>query len=198
MCPWYLDFYLPNGGSNQKVHLFFQDKEKSPFKDCGVVKEIKEDFSNLDMDPCLGVKVVNGDFYLLEPMAFVKDLMKANQEGETMSKAGWIDLTQETPTEDYIDIYIGSFKKFTQYLGNLRAKKSKKRKVEDTSDTTQKRASKESEVASARDTSRNEKQVSFPLVFTEEKPTREAYVPTSILVAVVVDLALVAVLNSIV
>ena len=48
------------------------------------MKETKEDCSNLDMAPCLGVKVVNGDFYLLEPMAFIKDLMKADQEGETM------------------------------------------------------------------------------------------------------------------
>ena len=34
--PWYLDFHLPNGGCDEKIHLFFQDKEQSPFKDCGV------------------------------------------------------------------------------------------------------------------------------------------------------------------
>ncbi|MCO5556895.1 hypothetical protein L7F22_053629 [Adiantum nelumboides] len=51
--PWYLDFHLPSGKSDERVHLFFKDKEQSPFKDCGVVKEINKDSSDLDMSPCL-------------------------------------------------------------------------------------------------------------------------------------------------
>ena len=108
--PWYLDFHLLNGGYDEKVHLFFQDKEQCPFKDCGIVKEIKKDCFNLDMVAYLGVKLVNGDSYLIEPIAFAKDLVKVDQEGETMSKAGWVELTKDTPTETFIIIYIGSFK----------------------------------------------------------------------------------------
>ena len=47
--PWYLDFHLPNGGYDEKVHFFYQDKEQSPFKDCGIVKEVKKDYLDLDM-----------------------------------------------------------------------------------------------------------------------------------------------------
>ena len=75
--PWYLDFHLPNGGCDEKIHLLFQDKEQSPFKDCGIVKDVKKDCS-LDMAPCLCVKVANGDSYLLDAMTFAKDLVNVN------------------------------------------------------------------------------------------------------------------------
>ena len=81
--PWYLDFHLPDGVCDEKVNLFFQDKEQSPFNDYGIVKDIKKDCL-LDMSPCLYVKVVNGDLYLLDEMAFAKDLMKYDNEGDTM------------------------------------------------------------------------------------------------------------------
>ena len=55
-------------------------------------------------------------------MAFAKDLVKVDHEGETMSKVGWVDLKHDTPSENFLDIYIGSVKKVTQYLGNLREK----------------------------------------------------------------------------
>ncbi|MCO5584734.1 hypothetical protein L7F22_038666 [Adiantum nelumboides] len=93
--PWYLDFHLPSGKSDERVHLFFKDKEQSPFKDCGVVKEINKDSSDLDMSPCLGVKVQN-DSYLLEPMAFAWESLKESSDGETMIKAGWIEIKEGT------------------------------------------------------------------------------------------------------
>ena len=115
--PWYLDFHLPNGGCDEKIHLFFQDKEQSPFKDCGIVKDVKKDCS-LDMAPCLCVKVVNGDSYLLDAMAFAKDLVKYDSEGDTMSKSGWVvDLTKDSLVENLIDVYIGCFKKSLNIWG---------------------------------------------------------------------------------
>ena len=117
--PWYLDFHLPNGGCDEKIHFFFQDKEQPPFKDCGIVKDIKKDFS-LDMAPYLCVKIVNGDSYLLDAMAFAKDLVKDDNEGDTMSKSKWVvDLIEDSLVEKFIDVYIGCFKKFTQHLGSL-------------------------------------------------------------------------------
>ncbi|MCO5591555.1 hypothetical protein L7F22_045542 [Adiantum nelumboides] len=78
--PWYLDFHIPSGKSDERVHLFFKDKEQSPFKDCGFVKEINKESSYVDMSPCLGVKVQNGDCYLLEPMAFAWESLKESSE----------------------------------------------------------------------------------------------------------------------
>ena len=83
--PWYLDFHLQNGGCDEKIHLFFQDEEQSPFKNCGIVKDVKKDCS-LDMVPWLCVKVVNGNSYLLDAMALTKNLIKDDNEGDTMSK----------------------------------------------------------------------------------------------------------------
>ena len=62
--PWYLGFHLPNGGYDEKVHLFYQDKEESPFKDYGILKEAKKDYSNLHMSPCFGLKLMNGGLCL--------------------------------------------------------------------------------------------------------------------------------------
>ena len=81
---------------------------------------------------------MNGDYYLLEPTAFASNLVKVAHDGATMSKAGWIEITMDTPSENFLDLFIESFKSVTQYLGKLRAKNSKKRKNEDTSETTQK------------------------------------------------------------
>ena len=134
--PWYLDFHLPNGGCDEKIHLFFQHKEQSPFKDCGIVKDVKKDCS-LDMAPCLSIKVVNGASDLLDAMSFSKHLVKYYNEGDTMSKLGWVvDLLEDSLVDNLIDVYIGCLKKVTQHLGSLRAKKSRKRKNEDTSETT--------------------------------------------------------------
>ena len=72
------------------------------------------DCLDLHMSDCLGIKLVNTDSYLLESMAFAKEQVKVDHEGETVWKARWVDLTQETLTDDYIDIHIGSFKKFTK------------------------------------------------------------------------------------
>lgn len=88
--PWYLDFYLPNGRCDEKIHLFLKDQEESPFKDCGVVRELKEDTSNLDMTSCIHVKTVNGPSYLLDPRAFAHDLLKVSDVEETMAKVGWV------------------------------------------------------------------------------------------------------------
>ena len=84
--PWYLDFHLPNGGCDEKVHLFYQDKEQSPFKDCGTIKELK-DYSDLDMSPCLGLNLMNGDYYLLEPTAFASNLVKVAHDGDNNVKS---------------------------------------------------------------------------------------------------------------
>ena len=56
--------------------------------------------------------------------------------GTTMSKAGWIEITKNTPSENFLDLFIESFKSVTQYLGKLRTKNSKKCKNKDTSETT--------------------------------------------------------------
>ena len=86
--PWYLDFYLPNGRCDEKVHLFLKDQDESPFKDCRVVRELKEDTSNLDMASCIHVKTINGLSCLLDPMAFAHDLLKVSDFEITMAKAG--------------------------------------------------------------------------------------------------------------
>ena len=96
------------------------------------MKDIKKDFS-LDMAPCLCVKVVNGNSYLLDAMAFAKNLVKYDNEGDTMSKSGWVvDFTKDSRVENLKDVYIGCFKKVTQHLGSLRARKvrSKRMKIQ--------------------------------------------------------------------
>ena len=193
----YLDFHLPNGGCDEKVHLFYQDKEKPPFKDCGIVKEVKKDYSDLDMSPCFGLKLVNGDCYLLEPMAFASNLVKIDHDGATMSKAGWIEITEDTPSEDFIDLFIESFKSVTQYLGKLRTKNHKKRKNEDTSQTTMNKTSKESEDPSGENSKNNVEQGGLPIVPKNAKETREASVVATPSIAVVIDPASMAVLDAI-
>ncbi|MCO5556544.1 hypothetical protein L7F22_010093, partial [Adiantum nelumboides] len=135
--PWYLDFQLPSGKSNKKGHLFFKDKEQSPFKDCGIVKEINKDCSNPHMSPCLGVKVQNGDVYLLESMAFAWELLKVSRDGETMKKAGWIEIKEDTPSEKLMDMFTEGFKIVIQYLTSFKAHESKKQKNEGTSQVDQ-------------------------------------------------------------
>lgn len=194
--PWYLDFHLPNGGCDERVHLFFQDKEQSMFKDCGIVKELKEDCSDLDMSPCLNIKLLGGDSYLLEPMAFARDLVKVNHEGVTMSKAGWVELGEETPSENFIDIYIEGFKKVTQYLGKLR---TKKRKNENTGEAGKSKTPKESEAPSVGNNSGNVEQENLPLIpVNQAHETGEASLIATTSVAVVVDSASIAVIDSIV
>ncbi|MCO5596626.1 hypothetical protein L7F22_050693 [Adiantum nelumboides] len=172
--PWYLDFHLPSGKSDERVHLFFKDKEQSPFKDCGVVKEINKDSSDLDMSPCLGVKVQNGDCYLLEPMAFAWESLKESSDGETMIKAGWIKIKEDTPSENLMDMFTEGFKKVIQYLANLKAKNSKKRKNEGTSQVNQKKALKESEAPSVGNSTGMVEQESLSLVPLEAPHRDEA------------------------
>ncbi|MCO5603473.1 hypothetical protein L7F22_057623 [Adiantum nelumboides] len=162
--PWYLDFHLPSGKSDERVHLFFKDKEQSSFKDCGVVKEINKDSSDLDMSPCLGVKVQNGDCYLLEPMAFAWESLKESSDGETMIKAGWIEIKEDTPSENLMDMFTEGFKKVIQYLANLKAQNSKKQKNEGTSKVNQKKALKESEAPSVGNSTGIVEQESLSLV----------------------------------
>ena len=115
--PWYLDFHLPNGGCDERVHLFFQDRDHPSFKDCGIVKELKKDCSDLEMSPCVGIKLLNGDCYLVEPMVFAWSLVKVVHDGVTMPKAGWVEPKEDTPSENLLDLFIESFKKVTQYSG---------------------------------------------------------------------------------
>ncbi|MCO5581977.1 hypothetical protein L7F22_035866 [Adiantum nelumboides] len=172
--PWYLDFHLPSGKSNERVHLFFEDKEQSPFKDCGVVKEINKDSSDLDMSPCLGVKVQNGDCYLLDPMAFAWESLKESSDGETMIKAGWIKIKEDTPCENLMDMFTEGFKKVIQYLANLKAQNSKKQKNEGTSQVNQKKALKETEAPSVGNSIGMVEQESLSLVPLEAPHRDEA------------------------
>ena len=55
-------------GCDENVHLFYQDNEQSTFKYCGIIKEMKKGFLDLEMLPCLGLKLTNIVCYLLEPM----------------------------------------------------------------------------------------------------------------------------------
>ncbi|MCO5563061.1 hypothetical protein L7F22_016697 [Adiantum nelumboides] len=200
--PWYLDFHLPSGKSDERVHLFFKDKEQSPFKDCGVIKEINKDSSNLDMSPCLGVKVQNGDCYLLEPMAFAWESLKESSDGETMIKAGWIKIKEDSPSENLMDMFTEGFKKVIQYLANLKAQNSKKRKNEGTSQVNQKKALKESEAPSVRNSTGMVEQESLSLVPLEAPHRDEASLTKTPLItpsiAVIADSASVKVLASIV
>ncbi|MCO5588735.1 hypothetical protein L7F22_042694 [Adiantum nelumboides] len=200
--PWYLDFHLPSGKSDERVHLFFKDKEQSPFKDCGVVKEINKDSSDLDMSPCLGVKVPNGDCYLLEPMAFAWESLKESSDGETMIKAGWIKIEEDTPSENLMDMFTEGFKKVIQYLANLKAQNSKKRKNEGTSQVNQKKALKESEAPSVGNSTGMVEQESLSLVPLEAPHRDEASLTETPLItpsiAVIADSASVKVLASIV
>ena len=83
---------MPNGRREEKVHLFFKDQDESPFKDCGVVRELKEDASNLDMTSCIHVKMINGPSYLLDPVAFAHDFLKVSDSEITMAKVGWVQI----------------------------------------------------------------------------------------------------------
>ncbi|MCO5581795.1 hypothetical protein L7F22_035684 [Adiantum nelumboides] len=200
--PWYLDFHLPSGKSDERVHLFFEDKEQSPFKDCGVVKEINKDSSDLDMSPCLGVKVQNGDCYLLEPMAFAWESLKESSDGETMLKAGWIEIKEDTPSENLMDMFIEGFKNVIQYLANLKAQNSKKQKNEGTSQVNQKKALKESEAPSVGNSTGIVEQESFSLVPLDAPHRDEASLIETFLItpsiAIIVDSASLKVLASIV
>ncbi|MCO5561652.1 hypothetical protein L7F22_015273 [Adiantum nelumboides] len=200
--PWYLDFHLPSGKSDERVLLFFKDKEQSPFKDCGVVKEINKDSSDLDMSPCLGVKVQNGDCYLLEPMAFAWESLKESSDGETMIKAGWIEIKEDTSSENLMDMFTEGFKKVIQYLANLKAQNSKKRKNEGTSQVNQKKALKEGEAPSVGNSTGMVEQESLSLVPLEAPHRDEAsLIETPLItpsVAVIADSTSVKVLASIV
>ncbi|MCO5614410.1 hypothetical protein L7F22_068691 [Adiantum nelumboides] len=200
--PWYLDFCLPSGKSDERVHLFFKDKEQSPFKDCGVVKDINKDSSDLDMSPCLGVKVQNGDCYLLEPMAFAWESLKERSDGETMIKVGWIEIKEDTPSENLMDMFTEGFKKVIQYLANLKAQNSKKRKHEGTSQVNQKKALKEREAPSVENSTGMAEQESLSLVPLEAPHRDEASLTETPLItpsiAVIADSASVKVLASIV
>ncbi|MCO5546609.1 hypothetical protein L7F22_000039 [Adiantum nelumboides] len=185
-----------------RVHLFFKDKEQSPFKDCGVVKEINKDSSDLDMSPCLGVKVQNGDCYLLEPMAFAWESLKESSDGETMIKAGWIEIKEDTPSENLMDMFTEGFKKVIQYLANLKAQHNKKRKNEGTSQVNHKKALKESEAPSVGNSIGMVEQESLSLVPLETPHRDEASLTETPLItpsiAVIADSASVKVLASIV
>lgn len=85
-----------------------------------------------------------------------------------MSKAGWIEITKDTPSENFLDLFIERFKSVTQYLGKLRAKNSKKGKNED-----------------------------LPIVIKNAQETREASVVPSPLIALVMDPTSIAVLDAI-
>ena len=195
--PWYLDFYLPNGGSDDKVHLFLQDKEQPTFKNCGVVKELKKDYSDLDMSPCLGVKVLNGDCYLLEPTTFLSNLVKVDHEGLTMSKAGWVELKEDTPSEDFIDMFIEGFSKVTRHLGKIKKVQNKKRKNEESSEGIQSKTLKESEAPLVGNNSRVSEQENLLLVSLDAQEVGDTCVGTTPATAVVVDSASVAVIDSV-
>ncbi|MCO5602866.1 hypothetical protein L7F22_057005 [Adiantum nelumboides] len=197
--PWYLDFHLTSGKSDERVHLFFKDKEQSPFKDCGIVKEINKDCSNLDMSPCLGVKVKNGDCYLLEPIAFAWESLKVSSDGETMITVGWIEIREDTPSDNLMDMFIEGFKNVIQYLANLKAQKSRKQKKEDTCQNT---TLKESGMPSIGTSTGDVEQESLSLVPLEAPHKDEAsLIGTPLIspsIAVIADSALVKVLASIV
>ena len=57
----------------------------------------------------------------------------------------WSEINEETPSEDFIDIYIEGFKKVSQNLMKMRPNKSEKRKNEDTGEVSQKKTPKDSE-----------------------------------------------------
>ncbi len=195
--PWYLDFHLPSGKSDWRVHLFFKDKVESSFIDCGIVKEIKKDCSDLDMSPCLGVKVTNDDCYLLEPMAFTRESMKVINDGETMVKVGWPEINEETPSEDFIDIYIEGFKKVSQNLMKMRPNKSEKRKNEDTGEVSQKKTPKDSETFTTDNIIGYVEKESLPIVPLEANKVIAATTSDTTSMALVADLASMAVLDTI-
>ena len=127
------------------------------------------------MSPCLGVKLLNGDSYLLEPMAFAQDFVKVDHDGVTMSKAGWIELKEDTPSENLLDIYTEGFKKVNQYLVKLRTAKSKKRKSANTDEDNKSKTPKESEATSiGKNNCENLEQEKLSLIPLEAKETGEA------------------------
>ncbi len=195
---WYLDLYLPNGRCNEKVHLFIKDHEESPFKDCEVVRELKEDTSNLDMTSCIHVKTVNGPSYLLDPRAFAHDLLNVSDAEVTMAKAGWVEIKEDTPIETFIDLYIEGFKKVSQYLTKFRAKMNKKCKIEGTGDAGQSKTLKESVALPPGNTNTNEEQGNLSIVSLEAQAMGESIILETPSMAVVVNSASAALLDSIV
>ncbi|MCO5566848.1 hypothetical protein L7F22_020530 [Adiantum nelumboides] len=100
-------------------------------------------------------------------MAFAWESLKESSDGETMIKAGWIKIKEDTPSENLMDMFTEGFKKVIQYLANLKAQNSKKQKNEGTSQVNQKKALKESEAPSVKNSTGMVEQESLSL--PEEK-----------------------------
>ncbi|MCO5574645.1 hypothetical protein L7F22_028434 [Adiantum nelumboides] len=101
-----------------------------------------------------------------------------------------------------MDMFIEGFKKVIQYLANLKAQNSKKRKNEGISQVNQQKTLKESEPPSIRNSTQNAEQESLSLVPLEDPHRDEAsLIETPLItpsIAVVADSASVKVLASIV
>lgn len=123
--PWYLDLFLPSGGILERVHLFFKDRNDSPFKNCGPVQHMKTDTGGIDMSSCLCVKTTEGISYLVDPMAF--SFVSLMAEGEmTMKKAGWLENTSEGEDSVNATSFVTALKRVNQHL--LKKRNSDKRK----------------------------------------------------------------------
>ncbi|MCO5564100.1 hypothetical protein L7F22_017756, partial [Adiantum nelumboides] len=148
------------------------------------------------------VKVQNGDCYLLEPMAFAWESLKVSSDGETMIKAGWIEIREDTPSENLRDMFTESFKNVIQYLASLKALKSRKQNNEGTSQVNQNKTLKESEALSVGTSTGNVEQESLSLVPLEAPHRDEASLTRTPLItpsiAVFADSTSVKVLSSIV
>ncbi|MCO5573681.1 hypothetical protein L7F22_027454 [Adiantum nelumboides] len=125
------------------------------------------------MSSCLGVKVQNGDCYLLE-WAFAWELLKVSSDGEIMMKARWIEIKEDTPSDNIIDMFTKGFKKVIQYLANLKAHKSKKQRNEGTSQVNQNKTLKESEAPSIDNSTGIVEQESLSLVPLKAPQINEA------------------------
>ncbi|MCO5580900.1 hypothetical protein L7F22_034773 [Adiantum nelumboides] len=119
-----------------------------------------------------------------------------------MIKAGWIEIKEDTPSENLIDMFTEGFKKVIRYLANLKAQNSKKRKNEGTSQVNQKKVLKESEAPSVGNSTGIVEQESLSLVPLEAPHKDEASLTETPLItpsiAVIVDSASMKVLASIV
>ncbi|MCO5569944.1 hypothetical protein L7F22_023658 [Adiantum nelumboides] len=119
-----------------------------------------------------------------------------------MIKAGWIEIKEDTPGENLMDMFTEGFKKVIQYLANLKAQNSKKQKNEGTSQVNQKKALKESKAPSVRNSTGMVEQESLSLVPLEAPHRDEASLIETFLItpsiAVIADSASVKVLASIV
>ncbi|MCO5610290.1 hypothetical protein L7F22_064526 [Adiantum nelumboides] len=135
-------------------------------------------------------------------MAFAWESLKESCDGETMIKAGWIEIKEDTPSENLINMFTEGFKKAIQYLANLKAQNSKKQKNEGTSQVNQKKALKESEAPSVGNSTGMMEQESFSLVPLEAPHRDEASLTETPLItpsiAVIANSASVKVLASIV